>query len=189
MLGDNFGQPSLSRLVAVEVAEPTIYPQDSPYCEGLPQCRFADIAILHVHDSITSMAGSVAISSPTTPPSDPPFNGWRAYVGSGVVGVVTGETITKVGAFGGQTTGVVDQACADRESTITPGLWTMCAQGATATGQGGDSGGTVFIPLGGAAVSPRPAGVLFQGGVGRIYFSPIYQIENALGHGLWYYAW
>ncbi|MBX9927347.1 MAG: S1 family peptidase [Gemmatimonadaceae bacterium] len=186
MNGDIFGQPSPGRLIGREVRIAQVYPQFSAQCgSSYTYCRYADVALIQVDDSIPVGHGTAAISSATSSPNNPPYLGWRSYTGSGVTGALVGETVTKVGRTSGQTTGVVTQACVDRQSTITPGLWTLCASNASATTGGGDSGGTVYIPYSASnSTTPRAVGVLFQGGPGSTWFSPAGFVLVAMGSDL-----
>jgi hypothetical protein len=178
VLGDLFGQPTIARAAGIEVAEAPLYSG----CGSYPYCRYADVAVIQVFDSVWSMAAGVAKSSATVSPNNPPYNGLAAYTGSGTSNVVLNETITKVGSSSGQTTGRVDKSCVDRQSTITPGIWTLCMMHALANVIGGDSGGTVYIPLGGGSWTPRAGGVISQGDVNSLYFSKATDVDAALGY-------
>jgi len=156
---------------------------------GYVWCRYADVALIAVRDTIPIGWATAAISTATTPPANPSYLGWRAYAGSGVTGAVLGETITRVGRTRGQTTGTVVVSCQDRQSTLLPGMWTLCAMNATATTEGGDSGGTVYIPSTvGQPTTPRAVGTLFQGGVGSTWFSSAGFVNLALGNDV-YFVW
>lgn len=182
VLGDVFGQPYLSRRVAVEIDEATVYAYPSCPQLGYLYCRYADVAVLQIDDSIASATGNAARSSATSAPSNPPYLGAQLYTGSGVIGVVVNEKVIKVGRTTGQTgLGRVDLSCIDRESSSLTGMWTLCAQHALLTAGPGDSGAPVFIPSGASyPPNPRPAGLAFQGGNNSTWFSPTSQVIGSL---------
>lgn len=186
LVGETFGQPSSARPIGNVSRIAQVYTSCGG---GYVWCRYADVALIAVRDTIPIGWATAAISTATTPPANPSYLGWRAYAGSGVTGAVLGETITRVGRTRGQTTGTVVVSCQDRQSTLLPGMWTLCAMNATATTEGGDSGGTVYIPSTvGQPTTPRAVGTLFQGGVGSTWFSSAGFVNLALGNDV-YFVW
>jgi hypothetical protein len=131
VIGDVFGQPLVTRRVGVEVDEAIVYPAGNGNCTqyNLPasSCRYADVAVIRLDDSVASAAGSVAKSSSVVWPTNPPYlTPPQAYVGGGVVGGLTGEFVTKVGATTGQRVGEIVESCVYRLSGHTPNLYTLC---------------------------------------------------------------
>lgn len=187
--GDSFGQPDSTRPVGQEIDEAFTFPQGSSYCTSYPTCRWADVAVVEISGSISHLAGVAAKSTSVLPPTLPPYQGNQNYTGTGVQGAIVGDVVTKVGRTTGQTTGVVDRSCDDRQSSVSPGLWTLCAQRASMRSRPGDSGAIVFRAYSSSVSwSPFPAGVLFQGGTNPdlTWFSPIAQIDYALNRGYVY---
>jgi hypothetical protein len=180
VVGNVFGQPTVMRPVGVEVDESRIY--YAPGCpNGYQYCRHADVAVIKLADSIPINAFAVAWSSPTVHPNNPPVYGWYSYSGSGFTGVLQGDSVIKVGRTTGETRGRVGITCADRQSTQSPGLWTICAMNATATGDGGDSGGPVYVRYKSSdPATPRAAGMTFQAGTGSVWFNSPARISAGL---------
>jgi hypothetical protein len=186
VLGDVFGQPNVTRRIGTEVDEAIVYPAGHFYCSAVPstKCRFADIAVIRLDDSVASSSGSVSKSSATTCCTNPPYLGAQAYVGGGVIGAVVGETVTKVAATTGQRAGQITHNCVWRLSGTTPGLATLCAQRVGAFTDVGDSGGTVFIPYSSQdPTTPRAVGTIFQrDGTTGTYINTVNGMNNALGN-------
>lgn len=190
--GNVFNQPLPGRRIGVEVDEAIVYPVGHSTCLfygfNTVKCRWADVAVIHVDDSIAVGAGTAAISSPTVAPNNPPYLGARAYTGSGFVGVLVGDSVVQIGATTGERRGKVSQSCQWR---TTPGLGvTLCAMAATILAQTGDSGGLLYVPSGmsSGTPTPKPAGVQFQAQGGLTYFSPMNQVTAALVNN-WFFAW
>jgi hypothetical protein len=172
IIGDVFGQPSASRRVGVEVDEAIVYATGHANCAAVwpNMCRYADVAVIRMDDSVASAAGTVYKSVPTTWPTNPPDSGAQAYVGGSVIGAVVGEVVTKVAAVTGQRTGAISHNCVNRPSGTTANLTTLCAQRISAFTDDGDSGGTVFIPYSASnPTTPRAVGTIFQKDGATVY--------------------
>ena len=181
LFSDWWGQPGSLRTMGYSVDLAPVYSN----CYGVyTYCRYADIAIVELADSVGHYWGVVAKSSVTSDPNDPPYNGYQSYTGSGVANALVNELVTKVGRTTGQTSGRVDDDCVDRESSTTPGLWTLCTGSALAGAGPGDSGGTVFIPYPSSISSsvPRAVGTVNQGSSTRIYYSTATLIDGAFSY-------
>ncbi len=178
---DLFGQPYMPRVAAVEIDEAPVYKGPfAPCSQGMAYCRFADVAVLRVVDSIGSGGGSAAVSQPTVDPNNPPFLGVQAYTGSSVIGAIVGEHVIKVGRTTGQTgPGPIDLSCMN---TMSGDIHNLCQQHAVVTVDFGDSGAPVFIAAGSPFVpNPRPAGVVIQGTTNSMWFSPAGAVVGTLG--------
>jgi hypothetical protein len=190
--GNVFGQPLSTRRIGVEVDEAIVYPVGHPTCLSYDfdtvKCRWADVAVIHVDDSISISGGTAAKSSPTVWPNNPPFLGSRSYTGSGFIGVLVGDSVMQIGATTGERKGKVTKSCQWRTS---PGLGvTLCAHAANILAQDGDSGGLIYVPSGmsSGTPTPKPAGVQFQSASGETYFSPMNQVTAALVNA-YFVAW
>lgn len=192
--GDVAFQPGPSRDIGYEVDEAPVY--GATYCEQFPpyvypQCRYADVAVYRVRDSVAVAGGYTALANSVKGSMVPSYLGSALYTGSGVIGVLVGEGIVRIGATSGQKSGVVTTDCIDRRYGFTT-LWTFCMQRANVSASLGDSGGLVYMPSGGgSAPTPRPAGVIAQNDPDNppgMFYSKIGLVMGALG---WQYfvAW
>jgi hypothetical protein len=194
ILGDAFGQPLATRRVGVEVDEAIVYPTGHAFCAAVwpDMCRYADVSVVRMDDSVASAAGSVAKSQAVTYPTNPPYNGSQAYVGGGIIGAIPNELVYKVGATTGERSGQLTHNCLNRPSGGTANLTTLCVQRMASFTDDGDSGGTVFMPYipnypwGG---TPRAVGTIFQkDGTSGAYLNTVTGMNAALANK-YYYAW
>ncbi len=76
--GDPFWQPDpvSGRVIGVEIDDAPIYDHATCVAYDHPdynRCRFADVAVMHVDDTVPVLAGAAAISSAVTPDANPPW--------------------------------------------------------------------------------------------------------------------
>jgi hypothetical protein len=176
---DWWGQPGILRTMGYSADIAPVY---SNCYDAFPYCRYADVAIIELADSVDLGWALVAKSASTVDPNDPPYYGYQNYTGSGVANALISEVVTKVGRTTGETTGRVDDDCVDRRSSRDPDLWTLCTGHARATADAGDSGGTVFIPNGSSSNTPRAVGTVNQGATNSIYYSTATLIDGAFAY-------
>ena len=163
--GGSFYQDSLypaTRHVGVEIEDAPVYPHATCAAWGYVynRCRYADVTVIHIDDSVAVAGGIAAISNTATPP---PWLGQRAYTGSGVIGVLSGDSVTSIGRSGGQRYGSVNGTCYDVNDGTLTDLWNLCQGRANFVAYTGDSGGMVYVKSGdGTGASPRPAGTMIQ---------------------------
>ena len=186
VFGDVVYQPAPNRAVGYEVDEAPVYGASTCNALGKPYiyCRYADVTVYRVLDSVAIAAGNAAKSAPTTPPANPPYLGMLPYTGSGVIGVLVGELVNRVGATSGKDSALVTHDCVDKPSGLS-GIYTLCMQRANIRVRDGDSGGLIYLTQG-SNPKPRPAGVTSRGednpnAVG-VYYSKMSLVLGALGY-------
>lgn len=133
-------------------------------------CRYGDIAIVRLDDSVSSQIGRVAIFNSTngSPSNAPTLQSDQALVCCFGGPFVVGTQVTKSGASSGTTNGTVTKTCVDmvyfREGFggvfFDPGVTWRCAFEANYFASGGDSGAPVFLVQNGVR---RLAGIHFAG--------------------------
>lgn len=165
VVGDVIYQPDQSRAIGFEVDEAPVYGATTCQAYGVTygQCRFADVAVFRLYDSVTVAGGYTALSNSVKPPTIPSYSGETMYTGSSVIGAIVGEGVARIGHISGQKSGLVTDDCVDRRAGFTS-LWAFCMQRAAISLLNGDSGGLVYVTT--ACCSggplPRPAGISSQ---------------------------
>jgi hypothetical protein len=141
-------------------------------------CELADVLVLKYDDTVSVGYGNVANV-------DGSLNIIGYYNVQGMTGFTPGQTVTKVGAFGGKSTGTIHASCVDRLFGV-PGvhanIWVPCQGEATYSASDGDSGAPIFIP----GSSPVMIGVHSNHGSTYRYFSTMDQIDLALNSAYYY---
>lgn len=149
-------------------------------------CTEADVLAIRYDDTVAVQYGNVANV-------DGSRNITGTYNVQGTIsGVLNGQSITKVGATTGKTTGTVQATCVDISySTFHhPGsVWLLCAQRANYSSGNGDSGAPVFRPYqANDQYTPAIAGLHSALDVaGNRYFTPISRIDMVFGSEFYYW--
>lgn len=196
VLGDVIYQPDQSRAIGYEVDEAPVY--SGSYCQqfGDPyvQCRWADVAVFRVYDSVSMAGGRTAVANSVKPPTVPTYITDAAYTGTGAIGAIVGESVARVGHVSGQKYGSVTSECVDRRAGASaPLLWTFCMHRASIVLRDGDSGGLVYVTTACCSTPPvpRPAGVSSQSDepyFTPMYYSPMSLVLGSLGYE-YFVAW
>ena len=181
--GETIYQPAPNRAVGTEVAEAPVYGAATCQAWGYVyvQCRYSDVAVFHVLDSVAIAGGRTALANTA---ANPAYLGDTLYTGSGVIDVIVGEGVRRIGAYSGQSDALVTHGCVDRRSGITT-IYTLCMQRAANSVVEGDSGGLMWVPQGwGSGPTPRPAGVIAQRDpvTTGVYYSKMGLTLGALGY-------
>lgn len=149
---------------------------------GHSPCELADVLVIAYDDTVSVAYGNVAKVSGLS------IIGYYNVQGT-VTGAIQGQVVTKVGAFGGMSTGTVGTECTDqRVSTMEhpDPVWIMCQDQVQYSADPGDSGGPVFIPYDPNHPTQTPAIVGIHSNHdannSHRYYSPINQIDFALNN-------
>lgn len=149
-------------------------------------CELADLVVYKYDDTVAVRYGNVA-------KPDGSLNIIGYYnVQPQLVGTIAGQVVTKVGAFGGQSTGTVSLTCTDQPVATTDHpstVWVLCLGEANYNSADGDSGGPIFIPYNPANPNQTPdlVGIHSNAAGSHRYFTTMDYIDYATNYA--YYYW
>ena len=166
--------------VGVETSDPL--PVGIPGCGTT--CRHSDSAFVSLFDDTNHAGGAIA----RPPVGSTAWNGVDRFRVTAAASPVGGDTVTSVGVTSGRTSGGVTATCVTRSARLAPHPLTntftlRCQMDALYSSIEGDSGGPVFIEVGGDDVTLAGINWAKQGTGARWtgIFSPISGIVADLG--------